>query len=110
VGLNEADVELLEPGGQQVTIACQFTVELPNVEFDDPRMNLDLLKQIAQASGGRSLSPDQVASIATAIPDRQETTVVQGRPITLWDNNRMLALFVLLLTVEWALRKRFRLQ
>lgn len=109
VGLNEATIELPQPGDTPTTVACQFTIEMPNVEFDDPRMNEDLLKQIAQRSGGRYVPLDKMDTIVADIPDRRETTVVQGRPIALWDTNRTLALFVLLLTAEWALRKRFRL-
>jgi hypothetical protein len=109
VGLNEASVELRQPGGTPVTVSCQFAVEMPNVEFDDPRMDEDLLKQIAERSGGQYVPIAEFGSVADAIPDRHETTVVQGRPIALWDTNRALLLFVVLLTIEWAIRKRHRL-
>ena len=50
--------------------------------------------------------PDKVAEW---LPDRHETIVVREPPRNLWDTWRLLVLVVALLTVEWAVRKRFRL-
>jgi len=51
----------------------------------------------------------RVDQVAAAIPDRSETIVQRGRPIELWDTNRLLILLLVLLTIEWALRKRYKL-
>ena len=109
IGLNEVFIEMQKADGTPTRVARQFAVEMPNVESLDPRMNESLLKEISNRSGGSHFAIDETDALAAAIPDRQETTIVQGRPIELWDTNRALILLVVLLTAEWALRKRFRL-
>ena len=101
----------LSPGkdGKRVTISKSFTVEVPRVEFADPRMNRSLLVDLAERTKGRYFDVDEAGEIAAALPDRRETLVVRGKPVELWDTSRLLLLLALLLTVEWALRKRFKL-
>ena len=52
---------------------------------------------------------DEVAQLPGLIPARQQSIVIQGKPVPLWDTSRMLLLVVALLAAEWALRKRFKL-
>ena len=109
MGLNELEVVLERADGEPVRVQRQFTVEMPDVESANPRMNVSLLKDIAGRSGGAYFPLDKVNGVADAIPDRREMTVVHGRPIPLWDTSRMLIVLVVLFTLEWAFRKRFRL-
>ena len=109
VGLNELTVQLDDDDGSEATISRQFAVELPNVEFADPRLNVALLKLLAERSGGAYFEIDQTATLAERIPARRETIVVRGKPITLWDSGRLMLLLVALLCCEWAVRKRMRL-
>ncbi|MFO8012869.1 MAG: VWA domain-containing protein [Phycisphaerae bacterium] len=96
-------------GAEPVHLARQVTVEPPRVEFRDPRLNRALLVDLARRSGGRYYEIDEADRIAGDLPDRQETIIVREPPRTLWDTWRLLALLVGLLTVEWAVRKRYRL-
>lgn len=109
VGLNEVVVTL--GGGEEgpVRVAKQLNVELPRVEFADPRLDPVLLRDLAERTGGRMVDFDQTASLAAMVPERSETIVIPGKPIDLWDTNRLLILIVVLLTAEWALRKRSRM-
>jgi hypothetical protein len=108
-GLTELQVLLSDPDGEPVRVTRQFTVEMPNLESANPRMNRALLREIAARSGGRYFPLGEINQIADAIPDRRESTVVHGRPIPLWDTGRVLLLIVVLLTAVWAIRKKFRL-
>jgi hypothetical protein len=107
VGLNELAITLGDGG--VVRIVRQFTVEVPRVEFADARLNESLLQDIAAASGGSYFTVNQLHLLPAAIQREPETIVIKGKPIELWDTNRLLILLVVLLTIEWALRKRFRM-
>lgn len=110
VGATRIEVTLPGTGGTgPVRLARQVTVEPPRVEFRDPRLNRALLADLAERSGGRYYEIDEADRIAGDLPDRHETVVVREPPRTLWDTWRLLALLVGLLTVEWAVRKRYRL-
>ncbi len=110
LGLNELRVQLSpDKDGKRVTATKRFTVEVPRVEFADPRMNRVLLTDLAERTGGKYFDVDEAEQIPQALPDRKETLVVRGKPIELWDTSRLLLLLALLLTVEWALRKSFKL-
>ncbi len=109
MGRNNVVIELQKADGTSMQIKHQFSVKMPNVESADPRMNKDLLTEIAQRAGGQYFAVNEISSVVDAVPQRRKITTVHGRPIPLWDTSRVLLLFVILLTIEWALRKRFRL-
>jgi len=110
VGTMGIEVTLPGMGGAPpVRLTRQVTVEPPRVEFRDPRLNRALLADLAEHSGGRYYAIDETDRIADDLPDRRETVVVREPPRTLWDTWRLLVLLVGLLTVEWAVRKRYRM-
>ena len=108
-----------------------YRVELPQMEFQDTtahRQGLERLTQapetaLAAGSPAPSTRPaataratnaasrvmsalDAQLRLASMIPDKS-TTVVQPQDTPLWDKWPMLAIFMLLLTSEWVLRKVF---
>ena len=108
--LGPGEIALLLTGrsvGETVRIARRFTVEPPRVELEDPRPDRRLLSELAARSGGRFFEIDEYADIPGALPRRQETVIVPGRPVELWDTDRLLLVLVGLLGAEWAVRKRF---
>jgi hypothetical protein len=109
VGLNEIAVILSDPSAGSVQVARQVTVEVPRVEFADPRLNVALLSDLADRTGGRYFTVAEAVGLPAAVDAPAETIIIRGRPIELWDTNRLLILLVVLLTAEWALRKRFKL-
>lgn len=113
VGLNEIAVSL--PGGGDggpVRAGKQITVKLPDVETADPRLHRALLTDLARRTaehGGMYFEIDQAGALPAAVPDRHETIVIKGKPAALWDTSRLIGLLLILLTVEWATRKRMKM-
>lgn len=97
------------PGAAAERLTCSFLVELPNVEFADPQLNRGLLQLLAATSGGACLNLDRLADLPSRIPDCRESLVTQSKPVELWDTSRVLWLLVILLGIEWAIRKRCHL-
>lgn len=80
-------------------------VESPLLEFDQPHLNEDLLKQLAVKTGGHYTSIADVSSLPEKIKPVQESVfAVQERE--LWDNPIVLILAVGFLGTEWFLRMR----
>ena len=110
LGVNDIAVTLPgDKGGKPVRVTKQITVQMPQGEFADPRLARPLLVDVAERSGGRYFEMSDADQIADAIPDRRETLTVREKPRNLWDTSHLLILLVALLTLEWALRKRYRL-
>ncbi len=78
-------------------------------EFADPRLNEPLLRRIARTSGGRYVRADEAASI---VPWLQSATPRSAAPERrdLWHQPWALALIIMLLSVEWILRRTWGLR
>ena len=110
VGLNELSVEVEgDQPGQTTVVQTRFKVRLPDLEQRQTTLNRALLTELAQTGGGRYLDVHQLAELAPLFTRPPEVRIRPGRPIELWDTDRLLLLILGLLTVEWALRKRFKL-
>lgn len=82
-----------------------FVVEAFNIEMLDTRQRADILRRIAEASGGRYASTDQAGEVLAAI-DVPLRTIEHHREIPLWNRALMLWLIVGALGIEWFIRKR----
>ncbi len=87
----------------------RFSVGELDLEFQDTRMNVQPLRQLAARTGGEFLLPSQISelpsrinSLAAFVPRE----VHDAREFELWNWKYMLALVVLLFAVEWFVRKR----
>ena len=120
-GGNGDFTQTLEPGDYWVRVAAtrdgqslgatavsRFHVNTRDPELDFPAADPDLMREIAHVSGGEFLTSDEII-------ERLRQWAAQGLPgvdlerserITLWDNWPILLLLVLLMTSEWALRKK----
>ncbi len=108
LGVNRLSLPL--DGSSSEMIATTFTVKLPAIEKKDLRLNRPLLEELADKSdGGQYFVLSDVSEIAELIPDREKTTLVPGRPVELWDTHVLMFLLAGLLSVEWIVRKRFKL-
>ena len=97
-------------GGEAIagTAITRFSVSTRDPELDSPAADPVLLRELAHLSGGALLTRDELLQ-------RLEDWAQNGVPgteldrtarLTLWDNWLSLLLFVLLLSIEWVIRKR----
>lgn len=84
-------------------------VEPPEIEFRQPQLDEQSLKELAAITGG-SYSPIwETKAIPGKIDQKPEIIQSKDEPITLWDNWLSLYLLAGLLTLEWILRKLVQL-
>ena len=86
----------------------RFIVDARDPELDNPAADHKLMEEIAELSGGDTMTPEQLKQrlqtwADEGIPNLEITTT--GRT-TLWDNWFFLILFVVVMSVEWFFRKR----
>ena len=73
-----------------------------------------MLREIADTSGGKYFQVDQLDDLAVALPEMDTSTEYNSPPEPIWDVNKTLRYLAfllpfLLLTLEWVVRKRFKL-
>lgn len=87
----------------------RFSVGDMNFEYIDTKMNNTLLRQIAYRSGGKFYLPSTVSTLPQDIA-RQKTFAskesIIRNDIQLWNFIWLLALVIVLLAIEWYLRKQ----
>lgn len=93
------------PSGASGESLTGFVVEQTSPELEEPQQNRDLLKRIAEASGGAYLKPGEFEKLPELLPERRQETRSRVE-YPLWQAPLALALITLMLTGEWALRKR----
>ena len=90
------------------TDAGKFSVGSVNVEFIETRMNKPLLEQMAYRTGGTYVSVTQAGSLAQDISRAVHLApkeLVQANEIELWNWRYLLGIIVMLLALEWVIRK-----
>lgn len=90
----------------------QFSVGALQVEYQSPKADPVLMRQIAARSGGRAYTPTTLSSFSS---DLAQSTTFSAEIVTnpteneLWRRWPFLAVLLGLLAAEWALRKRLGL-
>jgi hypothetical protein len=87
----------------------KFSVGDLDLEFVDTRMNAPLLRQLADRSGGTAFTPSDIAGLTRALeglPLFRPREVREVTTLELWNWRAMLGVIVLLLGIEWLIRKR----
>ena len=108
-GLHRIEIMSENEEGEPVKIEKDFSVIPPNLETRAVWLNAPELNAIAELSGGKYFHIDELSELVQAVPNRIRTIENQSPPKPVWDTSRMLVLLVLLLGIEWAMRKRFKL-
>ena len=85
-----------------------FRVEPPRREIDEPALNRPLLADLARLTNGRVFELAEVDRLDESIPMREVTRTLETRD-ELWDAPLLFGIIVLGLTVEWVLRKLYRM-
>ncbi|MCK4403838.1 MAG: hypothetical protein KAW02_01985 [candidate division Zixibacteria bacterium] len=86
----------------------KFLVEEYSVEDSDLKTDFDLLKRVAEVSGGKYYEKNQIENLTgdLKLVEKEEQ---KKKEIQLWNHPILLAIFVLCLSIEWAIRKRSQL-
>jgi hypothetical protein len=85
-----------------------FRVDPPKREIDEPSLNRPLLSELARLTGGRVFDLADVQRLDDAISMREVTRTFENRD-ELWDAPILYITIVLSLTIEWVLRKIYRM-
>jgi uncharacterized membrane protein len=80
-----------------------------DTEMADPRLNEDVLRRVARASGGRYVSARDAAEIPSLL-ESQTTDPGTPRLQDLWHQGWIFAAAIMLLGVEWFLRRHWGLR
>jgi hypothetical protein len=102
-------ITVTEGGGPPDNARLDFRVEsLASQEWAQLNMNRPLLESMAQRSGGRFLHLSDASQLPDMLQtlDREETRVSET---VLWSSWWWFGAIVFLLTIEWLLRKKWRL-
>lgn len=83
----------------------EFTVGRYSLEYEDVRMNGDLLREVASQSGGRFIRSDALPAVLDSFVFSPQPTTVHFRS-RLWGKSWPLFLLVALLSAEWTVRRR----
>ena len=86
----------------------EFTVEEYSLEDADLSTDFDLLKKMAEVSGGKFYEKDRIGNLVDDL-DLVEKQEERTKEIQLWNHPILLILFIGCLSAEWAIRKRAQL-
>jgi len=100
--------EVFRDGEKIGTKGGEFLVEEYSVEDSDLKTDFDLLKRIAEVSGGKYYENEDIENLTNDLKlvAKEEQ---KKKEIQLWNHPLLLAIFVLCLSIEWAIRKRSQL-
>ena len=102
-------VEVPVPQSREM-LAEKIDVVLPNLETDNARQNAQLLRLIAEDTGGAYFTLEEAAvEVPSRLPNMGEEFQIDQQLKTLWDKQIYLFILVGLLSVEWLTRKLLKL-
>ncbi|MBK9189154.1 MAG: hypothetical protein IPM33_09395 [Phycisphaerales bacterium] len=92
-----------------VDLGARLEVIVADDEMRIPQTDHATLAQIAQATGGRMLQPEELGTLGATLPNRELRLLGAPDIETLWDKPLAFVLLMLLLTLEWAGRRLIKL-
>lgn len=100
----------LEVPDTQEVLQEEVLVSLPRLETQDVKQNVALLQELARETGGSYLTLQEAEQqLPALLPPRGETYTIEDRLKTLWDRDWLLYLLITILSLEWLLRKWWKL-
>ena len=89
------------------TASVKFLVYSEDAESQQPAADLSLLQTIAKTTGGEFHRHNELPDFLRSLENKDlNLDIEQPIVISLWDQWQTLALFLLLMTIEWVARKR----
>jgi len=96
------------PGDQPFASSASFQVTPFRREKLEPDMQEELLKRLAELSGGKYLKMEDLPSLSSRIPAESRVISVPGER-ELWDHWILFVLLLSLACLEWLMRRRYDL-
>lgn len=85
-------------------LAAPFRTRVPRLELEQPQVDRAAMTRLATQTGGQVLEISQIGKLPAMIPSAAKIVPIEtARP--LWDAPLILIVFVLLVTLEWVMRK-----
>ena len=87
----------------------RFNVGDFNIEFAETRMRSDILRQVAERTGGKFYTPENAANLLKDIysnPRFAPREITNTRDFEIWNSWSLLALALIFFGSEWFMRKR----
>ncbi len=105
-GFYTAEVSL-DTGEETTRRETRFTVFSPTIEFERPQANPDLMKSLAELTGGVHRSLSQSPKIeGLTFPNPAYEVKMNSRTFSLWDSWWSFGMILSLLTLEWWVRRK----
>ncbi len=86
----------------------RFDVALPNLEYQNPTLDLATLRALTALTGGQALTLDRCAELPGLFKVRTVDRVLEDRQ-EIWDAPLLWGLLLIALIGEWVTRKKYRL-
>lgn len=88
---------------------AKFTVFIPDREDDEPILDVATLKELAaESAGGKFFPVDEVGRLNEEI-QKNDVMLRETKEDDLWDSPLVYLVFAAIITLEWILRKIFRM-
>jgi hypothetical protein len=88
---------------------AKFTVFIPDREDDEPILDVATLKELAaESAGGKFFPVDEVGRLNEEI-QKNDVMLRETKEDDLWDSPLVFLVFAAIITLEWILRKIFRM-
>jgi len=111
--------ETLEPGDYWVRVGAvqdgnslgmsvlsRFIIDARDLELDNPAADPGMLSQISAMTGGNVIAPEEFGAFLEQLLEEGIPAELQRfRRVNLWDGWPLLLIFILLMTIEWTVRK-----
>lgn len=86
--------------------SSRFLVYQDDREMENPAADLELLRQIAETTGGQFLQAESLPKYLRSLKGKVVSESLSQTEVKVWDNWPFLLIFTAILTLEWWLRKR----
>lgn len=97
------------PTFQEAPPSTDFRVVSSQRELAQPQLDRSDLEMSAKLSGGRYFPWSEAANLPRSLPAADNVLMQDERQLPLWNRPEVLALLAAVLTIEWSLRKRWKL-
>lgn len=97
------------PSFNEAPPSADFRIESPLRELQKRNMDRVDLQAAAKTSGGQFYTVDEVDRLLSELPPGNPVTLNSEAPLPLWNRPELLGLIIAVLTLEWGLRKRWKL-